>query len=42
MNLINAVALIPFVRNMIEYGEDKNVGGVTGIDKDYILLIFIT
>lgn len=38
MNLINVVALIPFVRNMIEYGEDKNVGGVIGIDKDYILL----
>ena len=38
MNLINTVALIPFVRNMIEYGEDKNVGGVIGIDKDYILL----
>ena len=38
MNLINVVALFPFVRNMIEYGEDKNVGGVIGIDKDYILL----
>lgn len=38
MNLINVVALIPFVRNMIEYGEDKNIGGVTGIDKDYLLL----
>lgn len=38
MNLINVVALIPFVRNMIEYGEDKNVSGVVGIDKDYILL----
>lgn len=38
MNLINVVALIPFVRNMIEYGEDKNVGGVIGINKDYTLL----
>ena len=38
MNLVNVVALIPFVRNMIEYGEDKNVGGVAGIDKDYLLL----
>ncbi len=41
MNLINVVALIPFVRNMIEYGEDKNVGGITGIDKDYLLLTHI-
>lgn len=38
MSLINVVALIPFVRNMIEYGEDKNVGGVSGVDKDYLLL----
>lgn len=38
MNLVNVVALIPFVRNMIEYGEDKNVSGVAGIDKDYLLL----
>lgn len=38
MNLMNVVALIPFVRNMIEYGVDKNVGAVTGIDSDYLLL----
>lgn len=38
MNLINVVALIPFVRNMIEYGEEKNVGRVEDIDKDYLLL----
>lgn len=39
-NLIlkNIVALIPFVRNLIEYGEDKNVGGIAGIDSDYLLL----
>lgn len=39
-NLIlkNTVALIPFVRNLIEYGEDKNVGGIAGIDSDYLLL----
>lgn len=41
LNLINVVALIPFVRNMIEYGEDKNVGGVAGIDNDYLLLTHI-
>lgn len=41
MNLINVVALIPFVRNMIEYGEDKNVGGIAGVDKDYLLLTHI-
>lgn len=38
MSLINVMALIPFVRNMIEYGEDKNVGRVAGIDEDYLLL----
>ena len=38
MNLVNVIALIPFVRNMIEYGSDKNVGGISGIDKDYLLL----
>ncbi len=38
MSLINVLALIPFVRNMIEYSGDKNVGGVVGINKDYLLL----
>ena len=30
--------MIPFVRNMIEFGVDKNVGGITGISSDYVLL----
>lgn len=38
LNLYNIIALIPFVRNMIEYGQDKNIGGITGIEEDYILL----
>ncbi len=38
MSLINVIALIPFVRNIIEFGEDKNVGGIPEIDKDYLLL----
>lgn len=38
MNLINTIALIPFVRNMIEYGVDKNVGNIEGIENDYLLL----
>jgi len=38
LTLVNVLALIPFVRNMIEYGEDKNVGGIAGIDEDYLLL----
>jgi hypothetical protein len=38
LNKTNILALIPFVRNIIEYGNDKNVGGVDGINKDYLLL----
>lgn len=38
LNLVNVVAMIPFVRNMIEFGVDKNVGGITGISSDYVLL----
>lgn len=34
----NILALIPFVRNLIEYGEDKNVGELTGIESDYLIL----
>lgn len=36
--LKNILALIPFSRNLIEYGEDKNVGGLDGINRDYLLL----
>ncbi|WP_050607417.1 hypothetical protein [Clostridium niameyense] len=38
LNKRNVLALIPFARNIIEYSEDKNIGGVSGIDKDYLLL----
>lgn len=41
MNLVNVVALIPFVRNMVEYGEDKNKGQVTGIGSDYLLFTYL-
>jgi len=32
------LALIPFVRNLIEYGIDKKVNTYTNIEKDYLLL----
>lgn len=32
------IALIPFVRNLIEYGVDKKVNDYGGIDKDFLLL----
>ncbi len=32
------LALIPFVRNLIEYGIDKEVNTFDGISKDYLLL----
>lgn len=38
MNSVNVIALIPFVRNLIEYGEDKNVGKICNVDKDFLLL----
>ncbi len=38
LDLVNVIALIPFVRNIVEYCEDKNVGDVLGIDKDFLLL----
>lgn len=31
------IALIPFVRNLIEYGVDKKVNNFLGIDEDFIL-----
>ena len=38
LNKKNIIALIPFVRNIIEYGNDKNVGQIGNISSDYILL----
>jgi energy-coupling factor transporter ATP-binding protein EcfA2 len=38
LDIKNILALIPFARNLIEYGEDKNVGGLVGINEDYLLL----
>lgn len=32
------LSLIPFVRNLIEYGIDKEVNTFNGIDKDFLLL----
>ena len=34
----NIVALIPFLRNLIEYGHDKQVNEYNGIEKDYLFL----
>lgn len=36
--LKHIIALIPFVRNLIQYGDDKEENDFSGIDKDYILL----
>lgn len=38
LNIVNVLALIPFTRNIIEYGEDNNIGNISGIESDYILL----
>lgn len=38
LNIVNVLALIPFTRNIIEYGEDMNIGNVAGIENDYLLL----
>jgi len=38
MSLENVLALIPFVRNMIEYGVDKNEANIIGVDSDYLVL----
>ncbi len=34
----NVLALIPFVRNLIQYGVDKKIGDIDGIDSDFLLL----
>lgn len=36
--LKHIIALIPFVRNLIDYGHDKKVNTFNGIEKDFILL----
>lgn len=38
LNEKNVIALIPFVRNIVEYGFDKNVGQIAGISNDFLLL----
>jgi len=38
LNKKHIIALIPFVRNLIEYGADKEVNDFQGIQKDYLLL----
>lgn len=38
LNLNNILALIPFMRNIIEYGEDRKLGQIEGIEKDFLLL----
>lgn len=38
LNEKNIIALIPFVRNLIEYGVEKQVNDFSQIDDDYILL----
>jgi len=38
LSIKNTIALIPFVRNLIEYGVDKKVNPHASIDKDYLLL----
>lgn len=34
----HVLALIPFMRNIIEYGQDKNLANIPEINKDYLLL----
>lgn len=38
LNEKNIIALIPFVRNLIEYGVDKKVNDFGRIDEDYLFL----
>lgn len=38
-NVKNVIGLIPFVRNLIEYGKDKRI--FNGIDKDYDILTWL-
>lgn len=38
LNKKNVIALIPFVRNIVEYGVDKNIGQIGNIANDFLLL----
>lgn len=38
LNEKNIIALIPLVRNLIEYGVDKKINDLNGIDEDYLFL----
>ncbi|MDD2627269.1 MAG: hypothetical protein PHR25_03300 [Clostridia bacterium] len=38
LNIKYIIALLPFVRNLIEYGVDKGVNNYTLIDEDYMFL----
>lgn len=38
INEKNVIALIPFVRNIVEYGFDKNIGQIANINNDFLLL----
>lgn len=38
LNSKHVIALIPFIRNLIEYGVDKEVNDFQGIQNDYLLL----
>lgn len=38
LGIHSILALIPFARNIVEYGKDKNIGNIVGIDEDYLLL----
>lgn len=38
LNITYILALIPFVRNLIEYGKDRNVVRKEGIDNDFLVL----
>ncbi len=37
----NVIALIPFVRNLVEYGNDRHIGNCYGNTADYNLLTFL-
>ncbi len=38
LNQINIIALVPFIRNLLEYGVDKKINDVPNIDTDSMLL----
>lgn len=38
LSIKNTIALIPFVRNLIEYGVDKEVNSHASVKEDYVLL----